>query len=107
LKERRKKIKEKKAVANANPKTKKAAKTIEKEANPVSAFDANEPARPLKRVKISSNSERESRVHRTSPHGKKAGLTTEVARKSREAMICQVPAKSKKKPRTDEDAVPA
>jgi hypothetical protein len=93
LKERRKKIKEKKA-----------AKTTEKEAISVSAFDVNEAARPLKRVKIPSNSARESR---TSPHAKKAGLTNKLARKSSEVMKCHVPGKSKRKPRTDEDAVPA
>jgi hypothetical protein len=96
LKERRKKIKEKKA-----------AKTTEKEAISVSAFDVNEAARPLKRVKIPSNSARESRAHRTSPHATKAGLTNKLARKSSEVMKCHVPGKSKRKPRTDEDVVPA
>lgn len=85
-----------KAVAIANAKA-KAAKATKKEAISVSAIDANEAARPLKRVKIPSISSR----------AKKAGLTTTVARKSREAMKCHVPGKGKRKPRTDEDAMPA
>jgi hypothetical protein len=106
LKERRKKIKEKKAIGIANAKAKKAAKTTKVEASSElgSASDADEAAQPLKRAKIASSSARESRVHRTSLDAEKRKLTTKVARKSREAMKSHVLGKSKRKPQTDDGA---
>jgi hypothetical protein len=79
MKEKRKKVKMKKAVGIANAKAKKAAKVTKMEPISGPTFDVDEVAPPLKRVKTASSS-------------------------ARETMKSHIPGKSKRKPRTDDGA---
>ncbi|KAI0254983.1 hypothetical protein BJV78DRAFT_810118 [Lactifluus subvellereus] len=106
LKERRKKIKEKKAAGIAIAKAKKAAKTAKKETISEPTSDADGAAPPPKRVKVASSEAPEGiSMHRTSSLEAEKGKLTKVASKRREAMKSHhIPGK-RKKPRTDGGAM--
>ena len=98
LKEKRKKIKAKKAVGIANTKAKKAVKTTNISG---STSDVDEVARPSKRAKIASSSARESTVHSAFLHAEKKKLANKGAQKSKETMKSHIPGKSKRAEATD------
>jgi hypothetical protein len=102
LKERRKKIKERKAVALAAAKAKKAAKTPETGPMTGHLSDKEEATHASKQLKVESNGppRKIKRVHRTSPQAEPGRILTKASRKNKGTTKSLVPTKSKGEPQT-------
>ena len=109
LKERRKKIKEKKAIAIENANAKRATKTVGIEPKTGDTSDSEEESHAPKRSKVASRDPPAKNVHKTSVRVQAKGrIPTDAGRNNRkETTKAPVSEKSKSRKRMDEQTTPA
>lgn len=110
LKERRKKIKEKKAIAIEKANAKRATKTVGIEPKTGDTSDSDEESHAPKRSKVASRDPPAKNVHKTSVRVQAKGrrIPTDAGRNNRkETTKAPVSEKSKSRKRMDERTTPA